>query len=406
MSFLPESTQLGKLEIIEVYEYYDTPCLFSCRNASGHLFVAILTDQTKKFERWLYVSMSKRRFENIRASSIDIRDAFLKSEDGFVYEVLINSDDSHDRVNIIFCENLSDDWLPMPGEFIEFDDLPLPLTILEVKEAPRTAMQIQREVLNLKFQFRSQNPTEAPVAFLGKILESVQSVLNALGQAIDGTPTTTGIVPRSITKKTQLSVLGTYPGSFGIELATSADKREKEKDNSLVINAINDFFELVKMSGYPEDNSDILRQKLWTMKSRVASEYRDFLENLYKSKTNLYLNWGSPARERGVSLELSVSSIKKTLEVINRKEDEIVEDREIVGELIGLNIRTKSYEILNIQTNKKISGRILDEAITRVKTATISEIYISIIREVKEISPTIAEEKPKYKLVDLRPYRS
>lgn len=138
MRLLPQSTQLGKLELIEVYEYYDTPCLFSCRNASGHLFIAILFEQTKQLEKWLYTSMSQRRFENIRAGLIDIRDAFLTSEDGFVYEVIINSDNSSDRVEIIWCENLIDDWLPMPGEFIEFGDLPLP--IVEVKNAPRTAI--------------------------------------------------------------------------------------------------------------------------------------------------------------------------------------------------------------------------------------------------------------------------
>jgi hypothetical protein len=404
MRLLPQSTHLGKLELIEVYEYYDTPCLFSCRNISGHLFIAILYYQTKRLEKWLYVSMSKRRFENIRAGLIDIRNAFLNSEDGFVYEVIINSDDSPDKVEIIGCENLIDDWLPMPNEFIEVgNELPL---IWEVKDAPRTAIQIQRETLNLTFQFPTPNPTEAPVAFLGRILESVQSVFNALGQAIDGTPTSTGMIPRSITEKTQLTVLGTFPGSFGIELATLPEGIEKDNANYLVEIALNQFLELVKMSGNPEDNADILRQKLWTLKSRVASGYRDFLLNLSKSETNLRFNWGSSNHERGGSVELPLSSIKKALKVISRTEDETVREYEIIGKLIGLNIRTKSYEILTNETNKKYLGRIIDEAIPRVKTATLSEIYVSTIREVKEISPTIPEGKLKYKLVALHPHRS
>ncbi len=39
MSLLPQLTNLGKLEIIEVYEYYDTPCLFGCQNLSGAEFL-------------------------------------------------------------------------------------------------------------------------------------------------------------------------------------------------------------------------------------------------------------------------------------------------------------------------------------------------------------------------------
>ncbi len=127
MRLLPQSTHLGKLKLLEVYEYYDTPCLFSCRNASGHLFIAILFDQTKKCQKWLYLPMSQRRFENIRAGLIELRNAFLNAEDGLVYEVIINSDDNADRVEIIWCENLVDDWLPMPNEFIKFGNEPLPL---------------------------------------------------------------------------------------------------------------------------------------------------------------------------------------------------------------------------------------------------------------------------------------
>jgi len=402
MRLLPQFTQLGDLELIEVYEYYDTPCLFSCRNVSGQIFLAILFEQEKRVEKWLYVSMSQRRLENIRAGLIDIRNAFLNSEDRFVYEVVISSDSSSDSAEIIWCENLTDDWLPMPNEFIDFGHEPLPL--LEVKDAPRTAMQIQREVLNLRFQFPTPNPTEAPVAFLGKILESVQSVFNALGQAIDGTPTQTGIIPRSITEKTQLTVLGTYPGSFGIELATLPEKIEKDNTNSLVNIAIEDFFELITISSHPEENADILRQKLWKLKRRVVSRYRDFLGSLYGSETNLYFNWGSPNQERGGCVELNLSSIKKTLEIINSTEDEIVKEYEIIGKLIGLNIRTKSYEISTIEQNIKYSGRIIDEAIPEVETATLSEVYVSTIREVKEISLILPEGKLKYQLVTLRPH--
>lgn len=30
--------ELGKLEIVEIYEYYDQPVLYSCKNAMGHFY--------------------------------------------------------------------------------------------------------------------------------------------------------------------------------------------------------------------------------------------------------------------------------------------------------------------------------------------------------------------------------
>lgn len=42
MSFLPERTILGQLEIIEVYDFYDKPVLFSCKNKSGLIFIQLI----------------------------------------------------------------------------------------------------------------------------------------------------------------------------------------------------------------------------------------------------------------------------------------------------------------------------------------------------------------------------
>ena len=134
MSLLPESTHLGKLEIIEVYEYYDVPCLFACRNASEQIFLAVWASQTKEMGRWLYVPMSIGRFKRVRSGSIDIRDAFLTAEDGFVYEVIIPCDDSFDRVIAVACQELNDEWLPVAGELLDFDSKPLPALLLQKQE--------------------------------------------------------------------------------------------------------------------------------------------------------------------------------------------------------------------------------------------------------------------------------
>ncbi len=122
MSLLPQDTNLGKLEILEVYEYYDVPCLFACQNKSGQIFLASWANQTREFGTWLYVPMSAGRFAGIRSGQIDLRDAYVTSEDGFVYEVTIPCDDSGDRAVTISCNNLNENWLPMPGEFLDLGE--------------------------------------------------------------------------------------------------------------------------------------------------------------------------------------------------------------------------------------------------------------------------------------------
>lgn len=119
MSILPQFTILGNLEIIEVYVYCDQPCLFACRNRTGHIFLAVWIEETAAFNQWLYVALSEQRFMSICSGKIDLRDAFLKSEEGFVFEVKINRDRSPDSITIILCDRLDEDWLPMAGEFLE-----------------------------------------------------------------------------------------------------------------------------------------------------------------------------------------------------------------------------------------------------------------------------------------------
>jgi hypothetical protein len=127
MKLLPQYPPLVNLEIIEIYEYYDFPCLFSCQNASGQIFLAVWIDETPAYKTWLYSPMSKSRLKNIRSGNIDLYDAFKKSEDGFIYQAIIPENDNCDVVEIIFCENINDEFLPIAGETIDFSDTVFPL---------------------------------------------------------------------------------------------------------------------------------------------------------------------------------------------------------------------------------------------------------------------------------------
>ena len=38
---LPNRTCLGELEIVDVFDFYDFPRMFSCHNKSGQIFLAL-----------------------------------------------------------------------------------------------------------------------------------------------------------------------------------------------------------------------------------------------------------------------------------------------------------------------------------------------------------------------------
>lgn len=393
MSLLPKSTSLGNLEIIEVYEYYDKPCLFSCQNASGQIFLAVWVDETPDADEWIYVAMSSHRFEYIRSGGIDLHDAFLTAEDGFAFGIISSHNDAPAELRIIPCERLDEDLLPMAGEFLTCDTQTLPT--LEVKEVARLAIQIKREVLNLTLNFPTIHRTEAPVANLGMILQSLQYLMNAIGQVKTAHKTVLGRIPKKVIEQTQLSVAGTFAGSFGVELVASS--QADFFGDSLAGEAINEFIQLVNIGSKAEE----LRECLLKLQSRSASRYRDLLQSLIDSGTGLRLDWGSPKPNRGGSAELSLFTAKAIITIINQIQSEDPEEYKITGELVGANKRTKTYEIRDLGTNTKYSGQILDEAMPDVAIATLGQIYVAVIREVLEILPITGEEKVKYELVSL-----
>lgn len=112
-SLLPQSTPLGELTLTGVYDYYDKPILFSCKNTDGVIFLAILVFEEGPNSTWLYASMSEFREEQIYAGRIDLHDAFAKQEDGILHKVTRSHD--QEKVELISTESINNVDLPKPG---------------------------------------------------------------------------------------------------------------------------------------------------------------------------------------------------------------------------------------------------------------------------------------------------
>jgi hypothetical protein len=123
-TYLPESTILGILKLIEVYEFYDQPCLFSCQNLSGQVYIALWVDSSETEDIWLYAPVSSERFNHIKNGEVDLKTLFTHSEDAFVFEVSIPFDDQKSTmVKALACRDLTEDQLPEANQFIQSEIL-------------------------------------------------------------------------------------------------------------------------------------------------------------------------------------------------------------------------------------------------------------------------------------------
>ncbi len=390
---------LGNIEILEVYEYYDEPCLFACKNGSGQIFLVVWIDQTKTNKTWLYAPVSLQRFKLIRAGNIDLKNAFLNSEDGFIHKVVIPFDNSPAQVEQVRCETLDDEHLPESGEIIEVGNESL--FTLETIEINQLALEKKREIINFTFKFPTVHSTEAPSLHLGKILSSFQPFVDAIGQ-VKSMGEISKIISSQILKQTEMAVTGTSSGSFVATLGSSPSSQKDIFGNTLAGDAIEEFLSLLKIGR----NREELHGRLLALKSKSASKYRDFLHSIVDAGTGFHVNWGSPTPGRGGSAELSFSLAKEVLEIINQIELENTNEYEVIGELIAIHKRNKKFEIQEIQSKTKYKGEILEEAMPDAGTATISQIYIATIREVTNFTPVTGEEKRVYQLLSIRPWEA
>ncbi len=122
MSTVTRSFNLDELHIDEVYEYYDQPCLFTAKTNSGQIFLVVFIDQTDSSNIWLYAPISSTTLEELKTKKIDFKSAFLQAEDNFVYKVKIPKINSNAEIEEIACQDLTDDQLPIAGEFLDLVD--------------------------------------------------------------------------------------------------------------------------------------------------------------------------------------------------------------------------------------------------------------------------------------------
>lgn len=118
MPYLAKNTIIGKLETVEVYEYYDIPRLFSCVNQYGYYYIALSVSDTTHCHIWLYALVSKKKLKEIRVGEVDLYDAFKQAEDGCVFKVTTLSGEPDTAIRVM-CEDLTDEWLPTKGPKLE-----------------------------------------------------------------------------------------------------------------------------------------------------------------------------------------------------------------------------------------------------------------------------------------------
>ena len=393
-TYLPQSTVLGKLEFFEVYEYYDQPCLFSCKNLSGQIFISVWVDTKEIGDVWLYAPISSIKFRSLRSKEIDLRSIFTDSEDAFVYEILTKFDNLDESiVTVIACNEITEDYLPDPNQFIQAR------THLEYEEIKEIAINKKREVLNFIIHRQQKNSNEISIDTLGDILNSIQEAIYAIGQLKEG-KSQSNVVPYQIVEQTTLVTSKVFSGSFGIQIE-GIFFEEDLLGESLVGRCIEELVNLINIGANPEK----LQGRLNLLQKKSASKYKAFLEAITVSgATRINLEWASPTPGKGGTAEISLGIIREVIEIINNTK--LASETIIITlvKVVMIHFETEKITLEQLKPKKKYQCVITQKALKDVETVSSTTIYTATIQEYVMLAPIIGKETHEYELVQLKPY--
>lgn len=393
MFALPSETLLGRdLQLLEVYESYDGPRLFLCRNQAGQVFLGISAEDSSERQTWLYVAISDERRQQLEGGAIDLQTAFTAPEDSFVYEAQRAATSGDFTVVTRHPQELTEDQIPMQDEYLRPVEGAAQASLEPVQ---RVATQRRRDTVRLALGFRDIPASEAPSRALGQVLTVLQELVAAAAQAVKGDATTRGRLPPDILRGSELRVVGTYAGSFGLELA--AAQLADIFGDSMISDALNALAELLDA----KSDREALRPLLEALKPRVASKYRSFMEALTETDASIHFEWGSVTQGRGSVLDLSrddVRGIVKTLIDVGAALDTTYV---VTGPLVALNARTRYFEIEDRAERRRVSGRLDPARFEDDQEFVVNAVYRATIRETVEVSGLTGDEKISRTLTEL-----
>ena len=364
--------ELGKLEIVEVYEYYDQPVLYSCKNATGHFYLVVAADEDDQYSTWFCAAVSTERLNRIRSGKIDLHDAFAHAENTYLIQVKVPYD-QHASVQVDFIQSnqISEDMLPMPGERLDLEIETLP----EPRDSEEIAKYEKREILNVTLNFDGPFRSEAPVTALSQILGKFQDVINAIGMHYFNLKR----INEDIKRKMQMSLLKVGAGAFDIQLA-STDTTDFSESSDCG-DAIEKFLDLLAAGS----NQEQLKSHLEELQSRVAKDYTAFLKSLNESVIDAKFKWVSPNPNRSQTVDLSDHQMQEAIKVLEKYDEEISRPFRITSKLTRTFPLSKRFQMET--TEETFKGTITDQAIQILKI-TPPELDISASRRNTIASPS------------------
>lgn len=395
MSNLYNIPQLGKLEIIEVFDYHNEPILLSCCNEKQELYIVLYASDLPEHEMWLFAKVSLEKLRLIRSGQINLYDAFAKPEKKHLLKVLIphwNCKLATFHSDYILPSELDDDVFLSSSYRLNLTDT---FIFPNEQNLPENEHSYQGQIIGTTFDFFDDR-IEAPADFLSKFFKHLLSILKHIREVQSNY--TTGSKARQ--DDMELSVLPFQPGSFSIKFVSKEQLPFFQETTTIQHDVISEFINLLQS----KDSEIEFKNKVIELQLSNSKDYNNLLKLLYKIDANTTFTWTSPYIAEQKKVSFLKKEIPKLMHFLKELDESEVTTIHISGYLTALNLTQKTFEI---QTNDDpYRGTILKDYDSGIENATMSLMYDATVQKIlkKNISTKKVVET-KYVLLKLEKFK-
>lgn len=355
--FPPQDTFLGLLSVDEVYLDYEGPRFFAALSKSGRRYLALHVEEGDNFERYLYLPLSDERFKMVRSGGLRVRLAFQEPEDGSLFIITSDYSSNRNSIEAVSPEELSDALLPEDEIVLSVPTETRPA--FEPNELGRESTRERRTFIAFEIQPNSGFRTEIPLRSLSRISGALQDTVDALAQEVAGRATPRGMIPQEILRDSELVFRESRAASFVMVAASASQAGHEERlmESQLLQRSCEGLVALLGEGESPER----LRGLIGNYGVRVRAKYRALLEALLDEGTGASA-FVSTEFGQQFSASLKRDEVKVSLGLLREIGTEVVRERLERVNIVGVNLRTGSFELYDSLSHKKYSGRMESDA--------------------------------------------
>ncbi len=399
MSWVPVGTALGRLEIDETFEFYDGPRLFAASSASGQLYLAAWAEEAYDHDLWLYLPISRERFDIVRSGGMPVRAAFLNAED-FVHLVRTPTDgEIPDTVEqLLSGPQIQDEWLPGPDYRIErhTDTAPRAET---PSELARRAKREARPFFRVEVDPTGSRRTAAPTRAIGNLLVLTQNLLDNMGysQQLSGKEAALrGRVPSEIQEAMASEIVSLTAASFVIDIASTG-----------FINLFGSPFEssssaIVRVFSMDDRNSEF-KEEVKSLNTRAQRSFRSLVKHFDSIGGPVTLVAASESAEF-VEAKLPSLKIQRMLAILNYlTPDKIEPEIRRRMRLFRGDVDNHTFGADDPTSEQTYSGYVDEQAIPGFKQAPLGAFYDMVVSVTSVTDELTNATQYTYRLLQISP---